>query len=161
MFRNLFGRRFGKRFFSNNVQKIEIITKHDKKKWYRKISERPFKNYFRMSGITFGICFAMNSLTSLVDNDRRYIISNNPDIFALSVFGKSCYFGLLWPSFYIKSFFYPREVFYLYGGVENTIKFGENIDSEKKLDELYADNKINKKELNTLKILKNIFEKKH
>jgi len=132
---NFFGRVFGKRlfnrfgsrrFYSDKVQKIEVITQDDKKRWY----QRPFRSYFRVGGATFGLCLGANTVTSLFDQNRRELVAAHPDIFAWSVLSKSCYFGLVWPSFYLKSILRPREAFYLFGGIENMAnQFGEGLEN--------------------------------
>jgi hypothetical protein len=104
------------------IQKIEVITQEDKKSWYKKAAERPFKTYFKIGGVTFGLCLVSNFITSLFDSDRREIMISHSDVFCISLLSKSCYFGLIWPSFYIKALAKPGEVFMLYGGLESLLK---------------------------------------
>lgn len=104
------------------VLKIEVITQEDKKRWYQKASERPFRTYFRIGGFTFGLTMVTNFITSLFDLDRLEVLTTHPDIFCFSLLTKSCYFGLIWPSFYIKALVKPGDVFFLYGGIEGLLK---------------------------------------
>lgn len=108
---------YAARFYSSNMpdipHKIEVITQEDKKSWY----QRPFRSYFRMAGFTFGLCMGTNIITGFIDDDRREFLTTCPDLFMWAVFTKSCYFGIIWPSFYIKALVKPKDVFYLGGSI--------------------------------------------
>lgn len=101
---------------------IEIITQEDKMTLGQYILRRPFRSYFKMASITFGICFLSNLGTSFICQKRQNFMLNHPDLFTLTLLSKSFQFGLIWPSFYIKAIVRPREVFLLGGGVESIIR---------------------------------------
>lgn len=101
---------------SNNRKVVEIITKEDQMTIFQHVIRRPFRSYFKMASITFGLCFTGNLTTSLLDSERLEMMTSCPDIFSSILLIKCFQFGLIWPSFYIKALTSPREVFYIGGG---------------------------------------------
>lgn len=87
----------------------------------RRIIANPFKTYFKMSGITFGLVAVSNFATALFDSDRRKFLIEHSQIFSSALLTKSCYFGALWPAFYITAVHDPKDVLIL-GATADKIK---------------------------------------
>ena len=95
---------------------------------FKKIINNPFKYYCKMMGLTFGFVFLTNTCTTLFDERKRSIIGQHPDLFAMSLATKSCYYGILWPGFYLTAIKYPKNAFILWSGVEEGLKDLEDLE---------------------------------
>ena len=104
---------------SDNVLKIEII---DNQSMLQKIIRNPFKSYFKIGSFTFGLTFVSNFLTTVIYNDQLEFLKQNPQIFTTGVLTKSCYFGILWPSFYINTIKNPNDTMVLGNGIMKSMK---------------------------------------
>ncbi len=98
-----------------NFNQIKIL----KKPLFKRIISRPLKYYFRMSSITFGLCSLANLVSCVVDRGRSDLMIEHPEITIMSIFTKSCYYGLLWPAFYFGSVITPKNTLMIYSGFES------------------------------------------
>lgn len=93
------------------------IEKVDDELLTSKIMKRPFKYYSRASGITFGLVFVTNFITSLFDSNTFSILCSKGSLAIIGpIFCKSCWLGALWPHALMKLFFNPLNLFILGGG---------------------------------------------
>jgi hypothetical protein len=81
------------------------------------IIAHPFRFYSKVGGVTFGLVATTNLATTMINPSRRDLMIQYPDVFAWSLLTKSCYFGVIWPSYYIKLLTKPRSVLLLGGSV--------------------------------------------
>lgn len=88
--------------------KVEIV---DTTPLWKRIIGRPFHYYFRMGSITFGLTFFGNLLTTFFDENRSEFMRNHSQFYIAAIFIKSCYFGIVWPSFYLTALNSPQSVF--------------------------------------------------
>ncbi|QKF94724.1 hypothetical protein QKU48_gp1266 [Fadolivirus algeromassiliense] len=102
------------------MQRIQVELL--KPPFYKRVISNPFKYYAKMMGLTFCLVTASNIVTVPFFKDRREALVEHPDIFAVSLVSKSAYYGFLWPSFYITALTNPKNVFVMWGGIENSVK---------------------------------------
>jgi hypothetical protein len=86
--------------------------------FYKRILSNPFRYYAKMMGMTFCLVTMTNIASVIFYENRRRALVEHPDIFSVSLFSKSVYYGFLWPSFYITALTNPRNAFVMWGGVE-------------------------------------------
>lgn len=100
---------------SNKPMQIEIVNTVP---FWKKVMMRPFRSYARMGSLTFGLTFIGNFVTTLFDTQRRNFMTEHSQFYTTALLSKSCYFGVLWPSFYLTSLTNPKSVFIIGHGLE-------------------------------------------
>ena len=102
----------GNHISSNSVEKEKpLLIQKYKPPLQQRVMARPFKYYWRMGGITFGLTFLSNFATTFTNKDNFKCLREHPDVYVMGLMSKSFYFGCFWPAFYVKSVTKPREVF--------------------------------------------------
>jgi|SRR6185312_4184254 len=108
------------------ITHVKIVKDH----LMKRIVSRPFKYYMRGGGLTFAVVALSNLFTTFFDPDRRQFMAQHPQMYWMGLMGKSGYFGLLWPSFYMTAYQDPYSAFIYGGGVEKAAKELEKIANE-------------------------------
>lgn len=99
----------------NRPHLVEVVTQEDKMSLGQYLIRRPFSSYFKIGSITFGFCLLTNFMTAVLDPERQLLMLDFPIFFTGSLFSKSCFYGLLWPAFYLKLLTKPNRAIFLYG----------------------------------------------
>lgn len=80
------------------------------------IFKSPWRNYCRGAALTAAAVFTTNTLTTLIDEDQRNIMTMIPGTMMSLIVGKSLLFAPVWPAWYINALLRPQSAFYLGGG---------------------------------------------
>lgn len=96
----------------HNIDKRRYALTKNIKSLFGQILKNPLRYYGRMGAFTFGVTFASNVATSLFNNEYRKNLYQHNEFMTFSILMKSCYFGILWPAFYINCLLSPKNVFY-------------------------------------------------
>lgn len=107
---------------TNNSQPLNVRIIKDPIPMYKRLLYGTWRGYWKMGKITFGIVLLGNTFTSLIIEDRRNCLFENPIFTFGGILTKSLEFGLFWPAFYVKAVTKPDEMFILGRGIENSLQ---------------------------------------
>src|SRR5947207_15451809 len=93
----------------------------------KKSLANPFKTYFKLGSIGFGLTFISNVGTGMAQYNKNINFYENPQSFIFLSFLKSTFFGFLWPSIPIVLIKNPKDYLLLGHGME---RYGKTLEDE-------------------------------